>query len=776
MSPKARLQLNELVARVRARPLEFTLLMIAAAAVIVTMVATAAVALNARSPRDLTFTDASDELSRMLAAGGADRVGRLDRAPLARGSEPVFADTIRVSADSLIEPSFAKGGFVSDQVSLYNDHAVRQAIIESSMKNRAGRTLSEGPSFFRSLWTENGTRRLSERPDPSALAIRSPYAEGGWREVRTADWSRNPGLIGYDGEVALRPDTGAAQFHARINGRQCDVKREPPRQLMYCRSVLASDASVFYDFGFELYAGPNGGVFSTAFPYRQREIWMNGRARTFGRQTVKGGDVFDVQWIGPFMLSAADWGTLAAEQWINGRPTFANEPLGTLSFFSRAGRAAPFLLGTTPLVLGFDATFARDLEREARRFLTANERLLARMSVVVLDVRTGEIKAIVEPARESNNEPLLSFEPLLVGSVVKPIIAAAILSRQPSLADLRLSYAGDTVHSIDGIPLMTAFGNGANGCSGNIDFSAFLRCSSNQFAAELLIRSLEHDGFVSKNRPGTIVPRRVLEASSVATGLAEAFDVDAFAGRNRGRLSLYWNAAGATTPDAVAMTTDRSLVPWESRPWIIFPDSAGTRVDWLARYAFGGWENRWTLLGLAQSFARIATDRNVQATFMHSSLATQPGSRFRPVSPATANAFARVRGALRQVPDAGTAAGLTARLRAVTKEPVAVLAKTGTLNEDVGKLKSLAVVIGKSSRNDADAPIACGLVAVSYFEFLDTWAARRERVALPRVHLDFASGPFADVLGRHWTRLSGCATPPPAPAPRKPALSTIAIR
>jgi len=252
--------------------------------------------------------------------------------------------------------------------------------------------------------------------------------------------------------------------------------------------------------------------------------------------------------------------------------------------------------------------------------------------------------------------------------------------------------------------------------------------------------------------------------------------VDAFAGRNRGRLSLYWNAAGATTPDAVAMTTDRSLVPWESRPWIIFPDSAGTRVDWLARYAFGGWENRWTLLGLAQSFARIATDRNVQATFMHSSLLPQPGSRFRAVSPATANAFARVRGALREVPDAGTAAGLTTRLRAVTKEPVAVLAKTGTLNEDVGKLKSLAVVIGKGSRNDADAPIACGLVAVSYFEFLDTWAAKRERVALPRIHLDFANGPFADVLGRHWTRLSGCATPPPAPAPRKPALSTIAIR
>jgi hypothetical protein len=773
MSPSAKLTLGELTKRLRARPLEVSLLLVAAAAVIVTMGATAAVSLTRRTPRDLTFTDAADELSRMLAAGGSDRVGRLERANVAQGRESVFADTIVASADTLLEPAFAKGGFLNDQVALYNDYAIRQAIMASSPQGKGPRSVSEGPSFFRSIWTDAGRRRLSERPNPSALAIRSPYAEGGWREVRTADWSRNPGLLGYDGEIALRPDTGAGRFHARINGRQCDVKREPPRQLMYCRSVLAADASVFYDFGFELYPGPNGG-FSSAFPYRQREIWMNGRARTFGRQAVKGGDVFDVQWIGPFMLSATDWGTLAAEQWINGRPTFANEQLGTLSFFSRAGRAAPFLAGTSPLVLGFDATFARDLEREAQRFLAANENRLARMSVVVLDVRTGEIKAIVEPGRESTGDPLLSFEPLLVGSVVKPIIAAAILTRQPSLGGLRLTYAGDSVRTVAGVPLAIAFGNGANGCSGDIDFSAFLRCSSNQFAAELLIRSLEQDGFEARNRPGAMVPRRVLEASSVATGLAEAFDVDAYAGRNRGRLSLYWNAAGAATPDAVAMTTDRSLVPWESRPWIIFPDSAGTRVDWLARYAFGGWENRWTLLGLAQSFARIATGRNVQATFMHSPLVTQSASSFRPSAPAAASAFARVRAALREVPDGGTAAGLTTRLRAAVNEPVVVLAKTGTLNEEVGKLKSLAVVVGKTVGSDADAPVACGLVAVSYFEFLDTWASRREQVSLPRVHLDFANGPFADVLGRHWKRLSGCVAPPP-PA-RKPALSTVAVR
>jgi hypothetical protein len=68
-------------------------------------------------------------------------------------------------------------------------------------------------------------------------------------------------------------------------------------------------------------------------------IEPHGRAETIGQRPVRGGDVFDVQALGPFVLSAADWGTLAAEQWINGRRTFANPRLGTLSFFATAGRS-----------------------------------------------------------------------------------------------------------------------------------------------------------------------------------------------------------------------------------------------------------------------------------------------------------------------------------------------------------------------------------------------------------------------------------------------------
>jgi cell division protein FtsI/penicillin-binding protein 2 len=393
---------------------------------------------------------------------------------------------------------------------------------------------------------------------------------------------------------------------------------------------------------------------------------------------------------------------------------------------------------------------------------------------VILDVRTGEVKAIAEPSRESDDEPLLSFEPILVGSVVKPIMAAAILSRQPALGMLRVPYAGDTVTSVAGVPLRRGFANDANGCGGEIGFTDFLRCSSNEYAAELVVHSLQQDGWTSHAR-GALVPRATLEHSTIATGLAEVFDVDAYANRTPGRLALYWSSDSARVSSASSLTADRSLIPYESRPWILFPDSAGTGVDLVARYAFGGWENRWTLLGLAQAYARIATGHNVQATFLHRAGPIPTSGVFAESGPLAGAAFARVRGALRQVPVNGTAAGLSERLHAVTKDPIVVLAKTGTLNENTagGKLKSLAIAMGRSAGKGPEAALTCGLVAISYFEFADDHRAKIQRSALPRIHRDFAEGAFADVMGRHWSRVSGCDTPS---TPVKPPLGQVASK
>jgi hypothetical protein len=763
-----------------ANPLEYVLLTLAFVAIAVAMYETVAVALHGDRTQDLTFSGTTAELGRTLSSNGSARIGRLERATIVVGGDTAVADTIVVVADSVTEPAFAAGGFLRDQVAQYNDFAIRQALLSlrgTRDGSRPVRSRSEGRTLLRTVWADDGTRILSDRPSPYGLAIRSPYAEGSWRDVRTTDWRSSPGLLGHDGDVSLPAELKAGLFQARLNGRDCDVSRETPQYYMYCQSALASDVSRFYDFGFEVRPSATGGSFGSAGPYRQRSVWMNGRAETRGQRPVVGGDVLEVQALGPFMLSAADWGTLAAEQWVNGRRSFANPRLGTLSFFAPAGRSTSAVSGTVnsdALTLSFDAALSTDLDREARRFMAAHEGLLSQLVVVVLDVRTGEVKAIAEPARVSDDEPLLSFEPILVGSVVKPIMAAAILSRQPALGMLRIPYAGDTVTEVSGINLRKGFANEANGCSGEIGFTDFLRCSSNQYAAELMVRSLQQDGWSSRGK-GALVPRATLERSTIATGLADVFDVDAYANRTPGRLGLYWSSDSGRMPSASSLTTDRSLIPYESRPWILFPDSAGTGVDLIARYAFGGWENRWTLLGLAQAYARIATGRNVQATFLHRAGAVPAAGVFAEVGPLTSAAFARVRGALRQVPTNGTASGLADRLHRVTKDTIVVLAKTGTLNENAagGKLKSLAIAMGRPAGQGAETALTCGLVTVTYFEFADDHRAKAQRAALPRIHRDFAERGLTDVMSRHWDRVSGCTPPVP---PVKPALARVAVK
>jgi hypothetical protein len=725
-----------LLERLRTHPLEVVLFGASIVLLLATIGITTRVALNANTQsQDLTFAGTLDELALVLSNGGSDQLATLEQATLPGPGRGIVVDTIAIRADATDEPATASGGFIADQVALYNDHAIRQALVRATLGSAEANGITEAPSLFRAVRTETGERRLSERPNAFVLTVRSPYAERAWREVRTADWSSSGSLLGLGGEIALPPDT-RDRTPARLNERNCMIRRVSQRLLLYCGSTLASDVGRFYDVAFELSTlGP-----ARAYLYRPGRLWRNGESVSFTESDVAAGDVLDIERTGPFMISVSQRGTLAAGQWINGRQSFSNQNLGTISFFASAGRSSG-ATATAPLVLSLDAALSSDLEHEAREFLVSRPSV-RRMSVVVMDVRTGEVLAIAEPARRSAAEPLLAFEPLLVGSVVKPLVASAILARQPQLAELSLDYAGDTVRVVANMPLERGFANAANGCAGNIAFGDFIRCSSNQYAAELLVRSLRADGFSSTTGRG-LVPRDVLERSAIGAGLAEAFDVDAFGHRTAGRNPGLWAATNR------AGTTDRTLLPWESRPWLLFPETDGTRLDLLARYAFGGWENRWTLLGLGEAYARIATGREVHGRIVSdsSSAAAAPAH--------VGNAFRRVRAGLRQVPTSGTAAGLTEDMTGALGRELTVLAKTGTLNEERDRFRSLALVLGRTDTQAASAALSCGLVAVSWFEFHD---GVTRPSALPPVHLEFARGAFADVLQRHWDRVSGCPT------------------
>jgi hypothetical protein len=468
----------------------------------------------------------------------------------------------------------------------------------------------------------------------------------------------------------------------------------------------------------------------------------------FRSANVREGDVYDDRLLGPFVLSVSEHGTLAAPQWINGRQSFSNQRLGALSFFTAAGRFASNVQ-SAPLILAVDARLSAELEGEARRFLTAHLEL-RRISIVVIDARTGELRAVAEPARTADTEPLLAFEPLLIGSVVKPLVASAIVARRPELGNLAIRYGGDVIQNVAGLTLKSSFANASNGCSGTITFVDFIRCSSNQYAAELLVSSLRADGL--QLSPDGLVPRAVIEDSSIGSGLAEAFDVDAFGGRTAGRNPALWRELYRDSTGTSPAAARRSLSPWEPRPWLILPQADGTPLDWLARYAFGGWENRWTLIGVAEGYARIATSREVRTTIF-----ARPPTQPAVVPIHVDRAFRQVRGALRRVADDGTAPGLAATLAVDLPAGIAVLSKTGTLNEETDRFKALALALGVPATAQSSAALSCGLVAVSYFEFANP-PGRPDR-RLPAVHLEFARNGFASVLRQHWNRLSGCTQP-----------------
>ena len=167
---------RDAIGLLRANPLEWGLLVFAVAIIVVAMVATTTVTLKGDAHDDLTFSGAVGELSRTLKDRGPEQVGAVQRATLAVGRDTIAVDTLVVTADSAVEPAFARGGFLGDQVARYNDHVVRQAVRAAAAHQPQTRGRVETSSVFRLVWTDSGTMRLSDTANAIGLAIRSPYA------------------------------------------------------------------------------------------------------------------------------------------------------------------------------------------------------------------------------------------------------------------------------------------------------------------------------------------------------------------------------------------------------------------------------------------------------------------------------------------------------------------------------------------------------------------------------------------------------------------------
>jgi hypothetical protein len=730
------------------------------------MVATAAATFAAPYRGDLEFRGALDEIEALIQDQGPNGVATY-RAGFGRiGTTRYDVDSLEVTGDTVRFPSLRKAGFVRDHIDLFNDYTARRSVRRALLGDDSVTRLSGTASLFRLVRSASGDRVVGPSLNRFALTVISPFSELRSTPVRTADWHSGPGLVGLFGTALFPVGDSTITSPQRIGPQGCRIVARGAERLLYCALAPGANVGKGYDLGFTLARPASWSGGASLMADRLDQVRLNGapldtRAKV-DKLRLGAGDLLYRSSVGPIVLTDIEDGVLAGYQWVNGREAYRTLQSGTIQFFARAGRGITGIDGR-PITVSLDAALSRDLDARIDRFVGQRSRLVELVSVVVADLGTGELLAIAQ-SRPRAGQPLVAYEPILLGSMVKPITAAALLARQPDLARLTVDWAGPQVEQLGGIQLTHPFGNPANGCRGTITFELFLQCSSNQFAAELVVRSLQRTAgtraIVSRGR----VPNDLLERSALADGLLDLFDdIGVRFGVDRARSPRVWNSQpGAAQPGL-------TMWPFKSEPWFIYPhpDSTGTPIDWLVRWAFGAWENRWTMLGAAEAFARIATDHAI-----HLSLRRQGPSQFSAVSDAARRAFGVVRAGLDRVADIGTAAGLKQAMRATVGEgdTLAVLAKTGTLDDPVSAaggrelgVKALAVVVGhRASGQPAtvrQASLSCGTVAIIYVDFRDDW--RRQRGAatgdrLPDLHRRFAEEELAPVYRDHWRRLRVC--------------------
>jgi len=741
---------------------ELTLLAVAMLALGAAIVATLRASL--RDPGDLQFGAARAALGALVREPGGEGLARVVRVRDGAAAGAVAYDTLALTGDSLRLPGLARGGFVHDEVVAYNDAAIRNAWRPATV-GAAAREQVDYPSLFRLVRTDSGTLEVSQRLNPYRHNVPAPGDLSTGVRVLAADWRRGPSVVGLHGEAAQGAGNRPGDEPRLVSYGRCRVIPDSLRgSLVYCG--LSPGITLGRQFDLRVGMSRDTALDGTLrlTENRQAALYLNG-ARTTPPVTGRAGDIVYTARMGPVTLTESESGWLAGPQWVNGRAAYHTAAVGSLRAFARAGRSLRDVPDGGALPLTLDAGLTGALDEGIATFADSNSALLEQLSVSVIDLSTGALLALAESGA-SAERPLLAFEPVLVGSMSKPLLAAAILSRQPALAAMTLPKASTTIGEVSGLRLFKPLGNPDNRCPVEITFTAYLACSSNQFAAELLVRSLQR-------RPGDRsivvqgrVPDAVLEGSALAEGLLDLYDdvvLTSDAPPSRSARPWLGGAAGA---DSSTVPRDLSLRPYLSRPAFIDPDTAGVPVDWLARFAIGGWENRWSLVGALEGYARIATDRRVRLTVVAPPRDADAGGA--PMRPEATQAFRAVRRGLRAVATTGTASELDAALGGLAGKGggLVVMAKTGTLNEDAERsgdagvfLKSLAITVGRPTSSAESAPMRCGIGVVVYVQFRQDWQSRSRLSGerkLPDLHRQFATGPLARALRGYWQRQDPC--------------------
>ena len=448
--------------------------------------------------------------------------------PAPNGYEIVTFDTL--AADPTVYPSLEPGGFLHDEIDRFN--AFQRERLDAVRRGRltGGAVMdlraSENPSIFRTeiraIDDARGERDsivLAERAVPYGLRVPSPFDAARLVAVTTREWSRSLGWISAKGAQSVRangrvPGVPPCPFRAVKDSVyvECTAPGSPFAQLVlrFPDRLGETGTATLFTSERTLYDGAQ-------LPARRTVPIATGGMFQFHSRALAGPRRTRAE---PVILEWTLGGTLGGTQWINGRIRWQPSVSRMSPFVRQLASAAGFgasvdLEAGRNIPLSLDEQFTDDLQGELDAFtghtnqhattgakataphVQASD--IAFATIVLASAKTGEILGVAEYGPPSAGGGSWLLKPVNVGSAIKPLLAAAVLTQRPELATLEVRNDATTMYDVWGLPLGKPFEAGASCPLGWIGLRQFLSCSSNRFSAALVAAGLSPASGLSPN-------------------------------------------------------------------------------------------------------------------------------------------------------------------------------------------------------------------------------------------------------------------------------------
>ncbi len=606
--------------------------------------------------------------------------------------------------------------------------------------------------------------RVELNLNTGALNVLSPFSETRWTQVLSRDARVGLALV-RDGATLYFDPPASIQLPDPFPPGWCAAIQWSPETLgLRCGSAaggLESDRFVEFRLSAEA-ERPSNRRRLVAAP--RRGLTVEG-ARVYPDTVhLRAGQLLrSAAFEGGFVALAAS-GTIIDTQRVNGRgrlviasPRYGQIGLALSRVRVNDGPLQPIPLSLSPsLTATLDSVLLAVVHRANARGASRNLRVV-NAELVAVDIRTGDILALSGTRDPGTGAYLPGTTPRWIGSAVKPMIAAAVLSAHPELENLLVS-TGERVERLDGRPLLRPFNAGCGG--GAVSLRRGLRCSSNAFSAELLTRGLRLSGVTMSLVDSTRYDAGLLSVSPIAQAMESIWGtpLDSRGGEPN---PDQWARNDPQGVGARFLSQNGGLLPERSATHLLVPQSRGGKsvqvgptLDQLARIAFGQGDNEWTLLDAAATFARVVSGRRVEERFLAygDGKSTAADFSWRGTS-WHRTLLAGLTDVVRH-PE-GTASEVGERVDRKLERPVRLLGKTGTAQLDEDGFVERNAFVGAISlvKGIPEAPLNDGIAFALMVDYEDPDRAGARATATAartelRVHRELAAE-VSVVLGNY---------------------------